>query len=68
MQRKKQAWAVIVIAITPIGGTIGRPHLIGPNPGTYFALGVLAALSVLGIAYSVWEARRVVRLGLPIDD
>ena len=68
MQRKKRTWAVIAIVITPIGGTVGRLHLIGPNPGTYFALGVLAALSVLGIAYGVWDARRVVRLGLPIGD
>jgi hypothetical protein len=48
MQRKKRAWAVVAVIMMPIGGTIGRLHLIGPNPGTFFALGVFATLSVLG--------------------
>ena len=66
MQRKKQVWAAVAVTMMPIGGAIGRLHLIGPNPGTFFTLGVLATLSVLGLAYGFWDARRVVRSGKPI--
>ena len=66
MQRNKQIWAVVAVTMGPIGGIIGRLNLVGPNPGTFFALGVLATLSVLGIAYGFWDARRIVRLGEPV--
>lgn len=68
MQRKKRVWAAVAVIMMPIGGTIGRLHLIGPNPGTFFTLGVLATLSVLGVAYGLWDARRVVRSGQPIGN
>lgn len=68
MQRKKQAWAAAVVTAAPIGGAVGRLHLIGPNPGTFFALGVLATLSVFGVAYGFWDARRIVRAGEPIGN
>jgi len=68
MQRKKRAWALIAILAAPFGGALARLHLIGPNPGTYFALGVLAALCIVGIAYGIWDARRVVRSGEPIGN
>jgi hypothetical protein len=63
MQRKKQIGAVVALSAVPIGGALGRLHVIGPNPGTFFALGVLATLSVIGIAYGVWDAVRSARLG-----
>lgn len=66
MQRKKQVWAAVAVIMMLIGDAVGRLHLIGPNPGTFFTLGVLASLSVLGIAYGLWDARRVVRSGEPI--
>ena len=68
MQRKKQAWAAASLIATPIGLAVGRLHLIGPNPATYFVLGVLATLSVVGIVYGFWEARRVVRSNAPIGN
>lgn len=66
MRQKRRVWAAVTIVAIPIGGTIGRLHLIGPNPGTFFALGVIATLSIFGIAFGVWDSRRVVRSGLPI--
>ena len=66
MQRKKRILTVIAVSMMPIGGFIGSLNLVGPNPGTFFALGVLAALSVLGIVYGFWDARRIVRLGEPV--
>ena len=68
MQRKKNAWVVCAIVAAPVGGVLARLHLIGPNPGTYFALGVLATLCVIGVAYGIWDARRVVRSGEPIGN
>jgi len=68
MQRKKRAWAAVTFVATSLGGVIGREHLIGPNPSTYFALGVLAALSAIGVAYGFWEAKRIIRSDKPIGD
>lgn len=68
MQRKKSGWAVVAIAAAPVGGLLARHHLIGPNPQTYFALGVLAALCGVGIVYGIWDARRLVRSGEPISN
>ena len=68
MQRKKQVRAIVTLIMILIGETIGHLHLLGPNPGTYFTLGVFATLSVLGIAYGFWDARRVVRSGKPIGN
>lgn len=66
MQRKKRVWAAVAVIMIPIDGAIGRLHSIGPNPGTFFPLGALETLSVLGVAYGLWDARRVVRSGQPI--
>jgi len=30
------------LVAAPLGLAVGALHLIGPNPGTFFALGVLA--------------------------
>ena len=68
MQRKKQVWAAVSLVATPIGLTVGRLHLIGPNPGTYFVLGVVATLSTVGIVYGFREARRIVRSNAPIGN
>ena len=59
MTRTKRAWAAVASIAAPLGAALARFHLIGPNPGTFFALGVLATLSIGGIAYGVWEGRRV---------
>ncbi len=68
MQRKKQVWAAVAVIAAPIGGALGRSHVIGPNPGTFFALGVLATLSIVGVAYGIWDARRATRSGEPIGN
>jgi hypothetical protein len=68
MQRNRKAWAFVAILATPLGAAIARLHLIRPSPGTYFALGALAALCLVGIAYGFWDARRVIRSGEPIGN
>ncbi len=68
MQRKKQACAGASLIVTPIGLAVGRLHLIGSNPAIYFAFGVLATLSMVGVVYGFWEARRVVRSNAPIGN
>jgi hypothetical protein len=68
MKRKKQVWATVAIITISVGGTVGRLHLIGPNPGTFFTLGVLATLAVVGIAYGLCDTQRVVRSGQPIGN
>ncbi len=68
MQRNKKVWALVGLAGVTIGGALGRLHLIGPNPGTLFALGVLATLAVAGILYGLWEAHRIIRSGGPIGN
>lgn len=67
-QRKKNFWVLVTVAAAPAGGVLGRLHLIGPNPGTFFGLGVLAALSVFGVAYGLRDGRRVGRLKAPIGN
>lgn len=61
MQRTKRGWATIAILAGPLGVSLARLHVIGPNPGTFFALGVLATLSVGGIVYGIKEGVRVAR-------
>lgn len=68
MQRKKRVWIIIAIAAAPVGRVLARRHWIGPNPETYFALGVLPALCVADIVSAIWDARRVVRSGDPIGN
>ena len=68
MQRQKRVWAAVSISATPVGLTLARLHLIGPSPGTYFGLGVLATLSVLGIIWGFNEARKVVLSGQAIGN
>jgi len=69
MEKKKRilaAIAVIAPSLGALGVAVGRQNLIGPNPGTYFALGMLAALSIIGIAYGIWDAQRINRPCGPI--
>jgi hypothetical protein len=66
MQRTKMAWAALPMIVGPIGTILGRAHIIGPNPGTYFALGALAACCLAGIAYGFIEGARVAREGRQI--
>jgi hypothetical protein len=61
MRRKEQVWAMVAVSATPVGGALGRLHLIGPNPGTFFALGILAALSAVGVVYGLREGQRARR-------
>ena len=68
MQRKKQVWAMVAVVAAPTGGALGRLHLIGPNPGTFFVLGILAALSVVGSVYGFREGQRVARSREPIGN
>lgn len=68
MQRKKQVWTMVSVVAVPIGGALGRLHLIGPNPGTFFVLGIMAALSVVGIVYGIREGQRVARSREPISN
>lgn len=68
MQRTKNSWAIVTIVAASVGGLLSRLHLIGPNPGTYFALGVLATLCVMGVTYGIWDARRVARSAKPIGN
>ena len=68
MHRRKRGFVAIAVTAVSVGGALGRLDLIGPNPGTFFALGVAATLSVAGVAYGFWEARRIVRSGEPIGN
>jgi hypothetical protein len=61
MQRKKAAWAILPIVTGPVGVALVKAHVIGPNPGTFLALGVLAFLSVGGIIYGLIDGPRVAR-------
>ena len=45
----------------PVGVVIAKSHIFGPNPLTYFCLGVLATLTVGGTVYGVHEGRRIAR-------
>lgn len=66
MHRQKALWAVVAILSAPVGLALGKSHLIAPAPGAFFALGVLATLSLGGIALGFRNARRVARASLPI--
>jgi hypothetical protein len=68
MQRNKGAWAAAAIIMPVVGGPIGHLHLIAPKPVAFFTLGIIATLSVLGIAYGFWKARRIVQSGKPIGN
>jgi branched-subunit amino acid ABC-type transport system permease component len=61
MQSKKAAWAILPIVAGPVGVALARMHVIGPNPGTFFALGVLASLAIGGIEYGFIEGSRAAR-------
>ena len=61
MDRRKQGWAVVGALAAPIGILLGKLHAIGPNPGTFFALGVLATLAVGGIIHGLREGVRMAR-------
>ena len=61
MQRKKAAWAILPIVAGSVGVALAKAHIIGSNPGTFFALGVLASLSVAGITYGFIEGPRIAR-------
>lgn len=66
MHRQKAAWALVPTLATPAGMAVVKFHLIAPTPGMFFALGVLATLSVAGIAFGIRDARRIALAGLPI--
>jgi hypothetical protein len=68
MKPRNQLWAVMAVLAPSAGMIVGRAHLIGPNPGTYFALGILATLSAVGIGYGVREGRRLARDGRRIEN
>ena len=57
----KRAWAALSILTGPLGVALGRLHIIGPNPGTFLALGVLATISLGGVAYGIHDGVRVAR-------
>lgn len=58
--RWRYAWAIIAVLSGPTGIIVGKLklNLLGPNPGTFFTLGVLATLSLLGIAHGLREGWR----------
>jgi hypothetical protein len=61
VRRNNIAWALVAIGAAPLGGALGRSHLIAPTPGMFFALGVLATLSLIGVGHGVWSSRRIAR-------
>lgn len=63
MTRQKARWAVVAILAAPLGGVLGRFHLITPSPAAFFALGVLATLSIGGVVYGIREGQRAAAAG-----
>ncbi len=61
MQRQKAAWVILPIIAGPAGVALAKAHVIGPNPGTFLALGALATLSIGGIIYGFVEGPRIAR-------
>ena len=68
MRRQKALWAVVATLSAPAGIALGKFHLIAPTPGAFFSLGMLATLSLGGIALGIRDARRIARAGLSIHN
>ncbi|WP_206239340.1 hypothetical protein [Novosphingobium terrae] len=57
--RAVRYWSVLSAVLPPVLGVVlGEANVIGPNPQTFFGLGVLATISVGGIIYGVSEGLR----------
>jgi hypothetical protein len=57
----KWVWVVAIwSAFAPgILMALGRSGVIGPNPGTFFALGMMAMLAIVGGIYAGREALKI---------
>jgi hypothetical protein len=47
---------------------LAHAHILAPSPGMFFALGVLATLCLLGIAFGIREGLRSAHTGTRIGD
>ena len=68
MGKNKAVWVALSVASAPIGVALTKTGVIGANPGTFFALGVLACLSVGGILYGLVDGPRTAREGRRIGN
>ncbi len=60
--RKDDRWSLLSAVLAPcVGVALGNANVIGPNPQTFFGLGVLATIAVSGIVYGVREGLRLSR-------
>ncbi|PNU01811.1 hypothetical protein A8V01_12200 [Novosphingobium guangzhouense] len=46
-----------------VGSLAGRHAMIGANPQTFFVLGMLAGISLCGVALGLWQGLRAIRTG-----
>lgn len=60
---RRRIWAVSIIPLMSAGFAVGRFHLLKAGPGTFFALGVAAALCVVGTVYFARGAIKIARAG-----
>lgn len=65
MDREVRKWrwiSAICSAVSPgLIIAIGQAGVFGPNPGTYFGLGILATGAIVGGAYAGRDAWRIAR-------
>lgn len=61
MKRTDRMWSLVSILAAPAGLLLEKSGWFAPNPGTYFALGFLAAVCLGGIVLGtrpLWQATR----------
>lgn len=55
--------STVIPAVTApvVGLTLRKYDIVGANPQTFFGLGILAGISLCGIALGFWQGARAVR-------
>lgn len=55
--------STVIPAVTApfLGLTLRKYDILDSNPGTFFGLGILAGISLCGIALGLWQGSRLIR-------